>query len=172
MTYKAINVLLVAFLVRLVCQTVVASASDPPADDNAGGAAIHVFSPVIEGHGVGGLALDQIGNLYVADFGETVFKFTPEGKASEFASGLYGASGNAVDPHGNLLQSNFYRNTITEFDRFGHAKELITTNLNGPVGIAIDDRSGNIFVANCRGNSIVRIEPDAPASELKCANLR
>jgi hypothetical protein len=38
----------------------------------------------------------------VADFGDFVWKITPEGKRDVFASGLYGASGNAIDNEGNL----------------------------------------------------------------------
>jgi hypothetical protein len=50
---------------------------------------IRAFSEVIEGHQVGGVAIDAIGNIFVADFGEIVWKLTPEGERREFASGLY-----------------------------------------------------------------------------------
>ena len=49
---------------------------------------------VIEGHAVGGVTVDLVGNIYVADFGEYVWKITPEGKRDVFASGLYSASPN------------------------------------------------------------------------------
>jgi DNA-binding beta-propeller fold protein YncE len=125
---------------------------------------IHALTEVIEGHSVGGVTTDALGNMYVADFGETVWKVTPEGKRHEFASGLYGASGNAIDKQGNLLQSNFYGDSITQIDRKGQAKTFVTSGLNGPVGIAINKQTGDIYVANCRGNSISKITPDGAVS--------
>src|SRR5215510_14381718 len=84
-------------------------------------AAIHPITGIIEGHQVGGVTIDLVGNLYVADFGDVVWKITPEGERHEFATGFYGASGNAIDNEGNLLQSNFYGDFITKVDRKGQA---------------------------------------------------
>ena len=128
-----------------------------------GGTTIHAFSKVAEGHGVGGIAIDEIGNIYVADFGETVMKFSPEGHASELATGLYGASGNAIDSVGNLLQSNFYRDSITKIDRLGHSIDLVATGLSGPVGIAVERSTGRIFIADCRSNLIKILAGDGKA---------
>jgi sugar lactone lactonase YvrE len=125
---------------------------------------IHALTEVIEGHSVGGVTTDALGNIYVADFGEIVWKVTPEGKRHEFASGLYGASGNAIDKQGNLLQSNFYGDSITQIDRKGQAKAFVTSGLSGPVGIAINKQTGDVYVANCRGNSISKITPDGAVS--------
>ena len=52
----------------------------------------------------------------MADFGDSVWKITPEGKRQVFAAGLYGASGNAIDNEGNLLQASFYGDSITKID--------------------------------------------------------
>src|SRR5437016_14603894 len=73
-----------------------------------GQAAIRSLTDVIEGHQVGGVTIDLVGDIYIADFGDVVWRITPEGERHEFASGFYGASGNAIDNEGNLLQSNFY----------------------------------------------------------------
>src|SRR5919108_1058341 len=123
-------------------------------------AKIHALTKVIEGHSTGGVTVDALGNIYVADFGEIVWKITPEGKREVFASGLYGASGNAIDHEGNLLQSNFYGDSITKIDRKGQAQSFATSGLSGPVGIAINKQTGDVFVANCRGNSIAKISKD------------
>src|SRR6266540_3969751 len=80
---------------------------------------IRALTAVIEGHSVGGVTIDLVGNVYVADFGDFVWKITPEGERHEFASGLYGSSGNAIDKEGSLLQSNFYGDSITRIDRKG-----------------------------------------------------
>jgi sugar lactone lactonase YvrE len=125
---------------------------------------IHALTEVINGHSVGGVTTDLVGNLYVADFGDIVWKLTPEGERRELASGLYGASGNAVDAAGNLLQSSFYGNSITKIDRKGQAIPFVTHDLSGPVGIAIQRKTGDIYVANCQGNSISKVTPDGTVS--------
>ena len=67
---------------------------------------IRSLTGIIEGHQVGGVTIDLLDNIYVAGFGDLVWKITPEGERQVFASGLYGASDNAIDNEGNLLQSN------------------------------------------------------------------
>src|SRR5216110_2090798 len=125
---------------------------------------IHTLTKVIEGHSTGGVTVDALGNIYVADFGEIVWKITPEGKRDVFASGLYGASGNAIDHEGNLLQANFYGDSITKIDRKGQAQPFAASGLSGPVGITINKQTGDVFVANCRGNSIAKIAKDGTVS--------
>jgi DNA-binding beta-propeller fold protein YncE len=132
---------------------------------------IHALTEVIEGHSVGGVTTDALGNIYIADFGEIVWKLTPEGKRHDFASGLYAASGNAIDKQGNLLQSNFYGDSITRIDRKGQANAFVTSGLSGPVGIAINKQTGDVYVANCRGNSISKITPDGAVSSFAKSDL-
>jgi len=134
---------------------------------------IHALTEVIEGHQVGGVAIDLVGNLYVADFGDIVWKITPEGDRRELAAGLYGASGNAIDKAGNLLQASFYGDSIVKIDRTGHVAPFVATGLDGPVGIAIDRRTGDVYVANCRGNSISKIAAanERPASTFATSPL-
>jgi DNA-binding beta-propeller fold protein YncE len=132
---------------------------------------IHAFTEVIEGHLVGGVTIDQIGNVYVADFGDTVWRISPEGERRELAAGLYGTSGNAIDREGNLLQSSYYGDYITKIDRNGQATALVTRGLSGPVGIAISKQTGDIYVANCRGNTISRIAPDRTVSTFATSDL-
>lgn len=111
---------------------------------------------------VGGVAVDRLGYVYVADFRESVWKVTPEGTATVFATGLYGASGNAIDADGNLLQSSFHGGTVTRIDRHGH-QEIVARGLAGPVGVAADP-NGGFFVCNCRGNHIARVDADGTVS--------
>ena len=136
---------------------------------------IRALTEVIEGHQVGGVAADMVGDLYVADFGETVWKITMEGERRVFATGLYGASGNAVDGQGNLLQANFYGDSITQIDRKGEA-QTFASGLSGPVGVTVDRKTGEVYVANCRGNSVAKIAADgtvtpfAKSDLFKCPN--
>jgi DNA-binding beta-propeller fold protein YncE len=134
-------------------------------------AEIRSLTGVIEGHAVGGVTIDLVGNLYVADFGDFVWKITPEGERQVFASGLYGASGNAIDHEGNLLQSNFYGDSITRIDRNGQAKPFVTSGLSGPVGIAINRQTRDVYVANCRDNSIAKIAVDGTVSSFAKSDL-
>ncbi len=132
---------------------------------------IRALTGIIDGHQVGGVTIDLIGNIYVADFGDYVWKITPEGERREFASGFYGSSGNAIDSEGNLLQSNFYGDSITKVDRKGQTKPFVTNGLSRPVGIAIDRKTGDVYVANCGGNSITKIKADGTASTFAKSDL-
>ncbi|HEV8333744.1 MAG TPA: hypothetical protein VGQ22_20135 [Steroidobacteraceae bacterium] len=132
---------------------------------------IRPLTEIIEGHQVGGVTADMVGDLYVADFGETVWKITLEGERRVFATGLYGASGNAIDNQGNLLQANFYGDSLTRIDRQGAAQPFVTSGLSGPVGVTVDRKTGAIYVANCRGNSLSKVSPDGVAAEFARSDL-
>ncbi len=132
---------------------------------------IRSLTGVINGHSTGGVTTDLVGDIYVADFGDFVWKITPEGERHVFASGLYGASGNAIDNEGNLLQSNFYGNSITRIDRKGQTTPFVTSGLSGPVGVAVNRQTGDIYVANCSGNSIARIARDGTVSPFAKSDL-
>ena len=109
--------------------------------------------------GVGGVAVDRLGYIYVADFGETVWKIKPDGRVTKFATGLYGASGNTFDAHGNLYQSNFSGHFISRIDRTGAHEIAFDEGLQGPVGITFGP-DGNLYVCNCQGNTISKAAPD------------
>ena len=132
---------------------------------------IRSLTGVINGHSTGGVTTDLVGDIYVADFGDFVWKITPEGERHVFASDLYGASGNAIDNEGNLLQSNFYGNSITRIDRKGQTTPFVTSGLSGPVGVAVNRQTGDIYVANCSGNSIARIARDGTVSPFAKSDL-
>jgi len=108
---------------------------------------------------VGGIAVDRLGNVYSADFKDTVWRITPDGRVTRFAEGLYGASGNFIDSRGRLLQSSFYGNTVSRIDRTGRAEILADQGLTGPVGVT-ETASGEIYVCNCQANTIGRIDPE------------
>ncbi len=124
---------------------------------------------------VGGVAVDALGNIYVADFRDRVYRIRPWGEVSVFAEGFYGASGNAIDVEGRLLQSSFWGDFISRVDRVGHV-ETLARGLEGPVGIAVDRVSGDAYVCNCRGNSLSRVSstgkvtPFAESDLFKCPN--
>jgi DNA-binding beta-propeller fold protein YncE len=132
---------------------------------------IRSLSEVLEGHSVGGVTVDLLGNVHLADFGETVWKITADGERVVFATGLYGASGNAIDNQGNLLQSSFYGDFVTRIDRKGQMAPFVTSGLSGPVGIAVNRQSGGIYVANCRGNFVAKVAADGTAAPFAKSDL-
>lgn len=106
---------------------------------------------------VGGVAVDATGNIYVADFGDRIWKVTRNGDVTVLTEGMYGASGNAVDSKGRILQSNFNGNFIARVERDGRY-EVFADGLQGPVGIAIG-AADTAYVTNCNSNSISRVAP-------------
>ena len=112
----------------------------------------------------GGVSFGPDGNIYVADFGillnnpngTTVYKVTPQGAVTVFATGFTGASGNDFDANGNLIQANIAASRIDQISPAGVRTTIASTGLQGPVGVAVAS-NGDIFVANCSGNSISRI---------------
>ncbi len=105
----------------------------------------------------GGLALDAAGNLYVADSSKhSVFKYTPDGTKSIFATGLY-PLGLCFDPEGNLFVSTGAitdtksRSSILKFTPDGK-RSTFATGISS-VGMAFD-RAGNLFVS--QGDSIFK----------------
>lgn len=109
---------------------------------------------------VGGVTVDAMGYVYVADFESTVWRVNPFTAASEvYADGFYGASGNAFDQKGNLYQSNFFGQYISKVSAQRQVEVLADSLLSGPVGIAVG-ADGSLYVCNCNNRSIAKVNPD------------
>jgi len=104
---------------------------------------------------VGGVAVDQLGFIYVADFGEKVWKISPWGDVKVLTESMYGASGNTIDPQGDLLQSSFYAGTLSRVSRDGTVA-TVASGFQGPVGVTVNT-DGQIYVCDCRANRIDRV---------------
>jgi sugar lactone lactonase YvrE len=88
-----------------------------------------------------GVAVDAIGNVFVADFANhKIRKITPDGIVSTFAGSTTNLSG-SVDGTGT------------------------SARFNNPTGIAVD-ASGNVFVADRVNNKIRKITPDGVVTTL------
>src|SRR5437763_1838525 len=98
------------------------------------------------------------GDLYEADFGSgTIFKFTPAGTQSTFASGLNRPTWLAFDGQGNLFEADFTSGTIFKFTPAG-TKSTFASGLNVPGGLAFDS-SGNLFESDNGSNTIFIFTP-------------
>lgn len=135
--------------------------------------------------GTGGLEVDREGNIYSSDFGSLlgpggkgghrVYRITPEGDVSLFASGFRGASGNCMDPQGLFYQSNIGGNFISRVNEGGKVEKFCEEGFINPVGI-VSAPDGNLFVANCGDGSIQKVSPAGQSVTfvksplLKCPN--
>ena len=107
-----------------------------------------------------GVAVDQAGNVWVANLGNSsVSAFTNTGAAISGSTG-YTAGGIAVpyalaiDQSGNVWIPNASTNTVTELNSSGTSGTNFSGNgLSTPKGIAID-ATGNVFVANSTGSGV------------------
>ncbi|MDX1642866.1 MAG: tetratricopeptide repeat protein [Thermoanaerobaculia bacterium] len=114
---------------------------------------------------LGGVTIDRLGFVYVANFRDALWKISPEGDVELVTRGLYGSSGNAVGPSGELYQANFFGDTISRISRTGEVARFADEGLEGPVGIAVAD-DGTLYVCNCRGNFVAAVSPSGTVSRL------
>lgn len=117
------------------------------------GATVHTLTNAIVG-GASGLSIDEMGVVYAGTFDDRVYKVRMDGRPEVFASGLYGATGNAVGPRGNLYQLNFFGGYLTTIDRHGN-QTILAFDLDTPVDVTF--ARGDLYVANCGTNSVSRV---------------
>ena len=104
-----------------------------------------------------GLARANAQNFYLASYNQ-VAEYNPSGTTLDtLTSGITYPQGMAFDSSGNLYVANYNYGTVWQF---GPGGNLITSsfisNLNGPVGLAINN--GNLFVANQNGNTVSKYD--------------
>ena len=99
-----------------------------------------------------------LGDLYEADFfSHTIFKFTPAGTKSTFASGQSLSEDLAFDRFGNLFEADGGSGMIFKFTPAG-TKTTFASGLSGPFGLAFD-AAGNLFVADASSGTIFKFTP-------------
>jgi len=151
---------------------------------DASGTAAKFFSP-------SGLAVDSVGNVFVADWGNSIIrKVTPSGVVTSFAgnlnTGLVNGNGTAArfnrpndvafDKNGNLYVADSYNNAIRKITPAGQVSTLAGTGQKGfadgagdsaqfssPSGIAVD-AAGNVYVADFGNFRIRMITPSGRVS--------
>lgn len=116
---------------------------------------VHSLTDTLDGS-VGEIERDIMGNLFVADFGEKIWKISRHGDVEIFSDRMYGSSGNAMDSQGNIYQAQYYGNTIVKINRYtGEVTEVANKGLVGPVGLAFN--GDELYVCNCNNNTVARI---------------
>ena len=110
-----------------------------------------------------GIAVDQTGNIWIADYGaDSVVRLSAQGQLLNrvmLAGGLNAPNELAVDGVGNVWTANYYGNSVAELA--GASAALLSPTLgfgqdaplNEPYSIAID-QSGNLWISNAGGNTL------------------
>ena len=122
-----------------------------------------------------GLAIDDDGNLYVADTGNnTIRKVTPDGVVSTIAGDgtagyvdgsaaqarFNGPIGVGVDNNGNIYVADTYNDRIRKISSDGQVTTIAAgSNLDTPCGIVVS-ADGSLIVADTGNNQIRKIAPD------------
>jgi len=103
-----------------------------------------------------GLALDNRGNLYIADLGNgRVRRVTSDGIISTIAAApLISPRNLAADNAGNLYVSDFDGHTVYRIATDGGLIPLVNSGLRYPTAVAVD-RSGVLYIADS-GNHLIR----------------
>lgn len=119
-----------------------------------------IYAAVGVSNPVEGLAFDPSGNLFVSSPGGTtnlIYKITPDGTVSTFASGLNFPYGLATDSNGDLFEADQGSGKIYEFSPDG-VRSTFATGLNKPFGLTFDP-SGNLFEADLGSGKIYEFSP-------------
>src|SRR5207249_2294855 len=99
------------------------------------------------------------GDLYEADGGSgNIYKFTPSGTQSTFASGLGSVSGMAFDSAGNLYASSFYAGEILKFTPDG-TQTTFASGLGSGTGGGVFDSAGNYYTGIDSDGTILKFTP-------------
>eukprot|EP00731_Ephydatia_muelleri_P009099 Em0004g1437a len=103
-----------------------------------------------------GLALDPQGNIHVAVWGSNTIKvFTPEGTYVRSYGDVKHPSEILIDDEGYSLVNEFYGNCLSIFDPQGKKVHTVGS-LNEPRGVILDPKSGSLYVANCKTNTVLK----------------
>ena len=109
-------------------------------------------------------AVDTDGNVYVTYSGRrgqktpvSVYKVTPKGAVTPFATDIMNATGLAFNMMGELYVSSRFDGNVYAIDPAGRM-QLFTEGMGIATGIAFD-RNGNLYIGD-RSGSIFKISPD------------
>lgn len=96
-----------------------------------------------------GLACDKDGFIYVSDYRDSIYKVSPNGKASRYIKGLQTPTGIFLNKQGELLIANRSSDEIVKALSDATVQSVVK-NLQTPVGV-VEDQDGTIYVTNYGG---------------------
>ena len=132
------------------------------------------------GAGAGGMSIDAQGNIYMADMGiapipglndygsnaggTNILKITPSRDVSILSTNYDIPLGNLIASDGYLYQSGYDEGNLWRVDLTNGQRFKVDTGipLQHPDGIAEDDQ-GNLYIADCGANRILRLSPNGDA---------
>jgi sugar lactone lactonase YvrE len=105
-----------------------------------------------------GLAIDPAGNFFVGDFWtRQIYKITPAGAVSPYATIHNSPSGLALDPSGVLYWASSFGGTVGKVTPDGTVTTMVS-GLSAPQGITLDS-AGNVYIAAAGDNTIRKMTP-------------
>src|SRR5438034_1133112 len=105
-------------------------------------------------------AFDSKGNLFVGDaYSGTIFKYTPDGKKSTFASGVMPLE-LAFDRSGNLFAADYYSHSIFKFAPDGSKCTFAADLTPESVYYIAVDAADNLFVVDRGSRAIFKFTSD------------
>ena len=115
------------------------------------------------GFGAYGEAFDTSGNFYLTEYlTDKIYKVTPAGAVSPFASGFNNPNWLAFDSSGNLYVTNYGSNSVSKITPSGQSSIFATVG-NQPIGLAID-AFNNLYVAVPNSGLIKQVTPGGSVS--------
>ncbi len=109
------------------------------------------------------MVLDHLGNLYGSHFmGTNVYKVTPSGVGSVFATGFNTPNGLAFDSQNNLYVCDLSGNRIYKISYSGTF--LDTISIQSPSGIIKSFSSDTMLFTQYTGNKLSKLAPDGTIS--------
>jgi len=104
---------------------------------------------------LGGIAIDSSGNVWVANWSNSVTKLSSTGSIIGTYSVGTNPVGIAIDGSGNVWVANYGGSTVTELSSTGSIIGTYSVGAN-PIGIAID-ATGNVWVTNSSDNTVTKL---------------
>lgn len=109
------------------------------------------------------MVIDHLGNLYGSHFmGSNVYKVTPSGVSSVFATGFNTPNGLAFDSQNNLYVCDLSGNKIYKLSYSGTF--LDTVHVQSPSGIIKSFSSDTMLFTQYTGNKLSKLAPDGSIS--------
>lgn len=111
------------------------------------------------------IIFDSAGNLFGSNYvGSRVYKRTPDGQESIFATGIVSPNGMAFNDDGTLVIADNTGNKIYKIFPDG-SKQVLSTAITGPSGMLRMENSDTILVTAYPGTQIWKLAPDGSVSE-------